>query len=226
VEFVQENYRENQDSYPPLIYHSIQVHTLAGPKLLVLTGGNSHYRKWLRQYIAEGKAFVAKIPEDQNNFFISSSIFEIDVTHLHPLNLSLYRKGEEKNNAERDQLESKKYLYRTKKKTDKKDHEEEKKLQLKKENLLKAWAEKESAERDRLQQALEQEKKEQERLLVAFAEQRAIEEQAQKDQLEQKWLELKKRLLEDERIQGMELGDRKKEMDRRWLELKQRFEME
>ncbi len=98
VEFLDENYQETQASfsYAPIIYHSIQVRTQAGPKILVLTGDDYHYRKWLREYIAEGKSFIAKVPEDQNEVFVTSSAFEIDVTNLHPLNLSKYKQGEEK----------------------------------------------------------------------------------------------------------------------------------
>ena len=49
VEFVEENYKETQAqfSYTPLIYHSIQVNSITGPKILILTGDNYLYRKCL-----------------------------------------------------------------------------------------------------------------------------------------------------------------------------------
>jgi CheY-like chemotaxis protein len=86
VEFVGENYRETQVefSFDPLIYHSVQVNSSAGPKLLVLTGNDYTYRKWLRHYIAGNKTFIAKIPDDRTDEFISSKAFEIDVGLIHP----------------------------------------------------------------------------------------------------------------------------------------------
>jgi len=88
VEFVEENYKETkvQFSYDPLIYHSIQVNSSAGPKLLVLTGEDYHYRKWLRHYIAENKKFIAKISDERTDEFVSSKAYMTDVTSLHPFN--------------------------------------------------------------------------------------------------------------------------------------------
>ncbi len=98
VEYVEENYRETSSpvSYSPVIYHSIQVTSDAGPKVLVLKGDDEHYRKWLRQFIAQGKQFIAQISDDQDDLFISSSAFEMNVADLHPFNLRLYRQGENK----------------------------------------------------------------------------------------------------------------------------------
>ena len=88
VEFVEENYKETTKAYSnePLIYHSIQVNSEAGPKLLILTGDNLEYRKWLRQYIAGNKELITKVPETENDAFISSKAYEIDVTNIHPVN--------------------------------------------------------------------------------------------------------------------------------------------
>ncbi|MDQ1268986.1 MAG: hypothetical protein QG618_292, partial [Thermodesulfobacteriota bacterium] len=60
VEFVEENYMENQedDSGTPMIYHSFQVRSHAGLKMLVLTGEHPEYRKWLRRYVAQDKGFI------------------------------------------------------------------------------------------------------------------------------------------------------------------------
>ena len=103
VEFDHENYKEEKVpfSYSPLIYHSIQVRTSAGPKLLILIGDDYHYRTWLRHYIAAGKAFLAKVPDDRADEFIANSAFEIDVTMLHPLNLEEYKRGNESTEKER-----------------------------------------------------------------------------------------------------------------------------
>lgn len=86
VEFVEENYRETEMPYSndPQIYHSVQVNSHAGPKLLILTGDDQTYRKWLRQYIAADKKFIARIPDDDNDRFIAAKAYELDVTSLHP----------------------------------------------------------------------------------------------------------------------------------------------
>ena len=103
VEFEHENYKEEirSFSYTPILYHAIQVRSDAGPKLLILTGDNYHYRAWLRQYIARGRAFVARVPDDQDDLFVSSRAFEIDVTRLHPIDLKEFRKGRTPNKKSR-----------------------------------------------------------------------------------------------------------------------------
>jgi CheY-like chemotaxis protein len=87
VEFLAENYKETQVPYSqtPRIYHSIQVNTHAGPKLLILKGDDLNYRTWLRQYIAENNQFIARVADDENDLFVSSRAYEIDVTRLHPV---------------------------------------------------------------------------------------------------------------------------------------------
>ena len=98
VEFIEENYKETQEqfSYDPLIYHSIQVASDIGPKLLILTGKDYTYRKWLRHYIAFNKKFIARVPDDQIDQFISSKAYEIDVTALHPVNMEQWKKSNKK----------------------------------------------------------------------------------------------------------------------------------
>lgn len=88
VEFVEENYKETQVSYSkaPKIYHAIQVKSNAGPKLLVLAGEYPDYRKWLRQYIAQNKSFIVKVPDSENDAFIGSKVYEIEVIRIHPFN--------------------------------------------------------------------------------------------------------------------------------------------
>lgn len=96
VEFLEENYKETQAqfSYDPLIYHSIQVNSGAGPKLLILTGSDYNYRKWLRRYIAQDKKFIAKISDDRMDEFISAKAYELDVTQLHPFNGDHWKKDD------------------------------------------------------------------------------------------------------------------------------------
>ena len=88
VEFIEENYRETQAefSYQPLIYHSIQVSSDIGPKLLILKGDDYNYRKWLRHYISQDKKLIIKISDDHINNFISAQAYEIDVKAIHPVN--------------------------------------------------------------------------------------------------------------------------------------------
>lgn len=88
VEFVEENYMETQDddARTPMIYHSFQVRSHAGVKMLVLTGENPEYRRWLRGYVAQDKGFILKVPDNENDVFISSKVYETDVTNVHPFN--------------------------------------------------------------------------------------------------------------------------------------------
>ncbi|MCG8549085.1 MAG: response regulator [Desulfobacterales bacterium] len=88
VEFVEENYMENQDEYgkSPMIYHSFQVRSHAGLKMLVLTGEHPYHRRWLRQYVAQDKGFLVKVPGNETDLFIGSKVYEIDVTNVHPFN--------------------------------------------------------------------------------------------------------------------------------------------
>jgi CheY-like chemotaxis protein len=94
VEFMEENYKETQAqfSYDPLIYHSIQVNSTAGPKILILTGNDYQYRKWLRHYIAQNKQFITKVPDERVDEFISAKAYKIDVTSLHPFNRKKWKK--------------------------------------------------------------------------------------------------------------------------------------
>ncbi len=88
VDFIEENYRETQAefSHQPIIYHSIQVNTPVGPKLLILKGDDSNYRKWLRHFISQNKKFITKISDDHIDEFILAKAYEIDVKSIHPFN--------------------------------------------------------------------------------------------------------------------------------------------
>ena len=74
-------------SHTSAVYHSLQVLSSAGPKLLILKGENPEYRKWLRQYIAENRVFLAQVPDGENDAFIASRVFEIDVLRIHPMGM-------------------------------------------------------------------------------------------------------------------------------------------
>ncbi len=85
---IEEHYRETQEEYAyhPIVYHSIQVQTDMGSKILVLTGDDHIYRKWLRHYISGDKGLIARVPQDRTDEFVSAKIYELDVTALHPYN--------------------------------------------------------------------------------------------------------------------------------------------
>lgn len=86
IELIEENYKETNQpySYDPLIYHSIQVNSPAGPKILVLTGTDRSQRRWLRHYMSSNKHFVLKVDPAQIDTFISASVFKTDLAAVHP----------------------------------------------------------------------------------------------------------------------------------------------
>ena len=81
VKVLHENYKEEGEQ----IYHSVQVDSIAGNKVLVLQGADNQYRKWLRQYMASEDTFIAKIPDEDSFQFISSKVYTIDVSSVHPV---------------------------------------------------------------------------------------------------------------------------------------------
>lgn len=87
VKFVSENYNEArvQFSYHPLIYHSIQVETNAGPKVIILKGDDYTYRTWVRHYIADNRKLILRVDDEKNDEFIASKAFEISVNSVHPV---------------------------------------------------------------------------------------------------------------------------------------------
>ena len=86
VEFVEENYKETRVrfAYDPLIYHSIQINSDAGPKMIILTGQDHAYRKWLRYYMAENRHFILKIDPPATDRFIASKVFKTNLLSIHP----------------------------------------------------------------------------------------------------------------------------------------------
>lgn len=88
IDIVSENYQEETDDFKHhlQIYHSIQITSIAGQKILIIQGNNYRYRTWLREYIAHSKKMIIKIPDKDNNEFISSQAYIIDVTSIYPVN--------------------------------------------------------------------------------------------------------------------------------------------
>ncbi len=237
VEYVKENYRETRlpASYDPVIYHSIQVTSDAGPKLLILKGDDYHYRKWLRQYIAQGKQFIAQIPDDKDDLFISSRAFELDITDLHPVNLTLYRKGQEKARSNKSGLNLDADPFKPggldtgaaarKEKLALEKAAKEKKAGLKQKKTIDQAKEKAARKRlskDKEKQAL---KKQQERARKQKQQEQLKNEQAEKlkQALERQQQEHENFLASLAQKRAAEEERRKQEMEQRWLELKARL---
>ena len=228
VEYVKENYRETRmpASYSPVIYHSVQVSTKAGPKLLVLKGDAYHYRTWLRHYIAQGKQFIARVPDDRDDLFISSQVFEIDVTDLHPVNLALFREGEKRHNAgngrkplERlhdDMPENGAALQKEKDRREKALKERQAGLKQKQRDR-----EKEKASQKRLSK--EREARERQQRLKERERREAAAVQKRRDALEKQQEIRKKYLAVAAEARAREEQRRRLEMERRWEDLKARL---
>ena len=87
VKVLSENYKETrvESSHTPLIYHSFQISSSAGSKVIVLQGDDATYRKWLRSYLASTNHFLLRIDAGRNDEFVSSKAFYIDVKQVHPV---------------------------------------------------------------------------------------------------------------------------------------------
>ncbi len=232
VQIQEENYKEEQKSfsYFPVIYHSIQVTSSAGPKLLVLTGDNYYYRNWLRRYISRDKAFIVKVPDDQTDQFITALAFDIDVTRLHPLDLAQYKKGEERAKQMKDPVDvaqdadqKMRALAMQREKADmarsKKAGDMAEKKMADKNRERAAEKEKKQAQLKNQQIAIEKEEQkralEQEKILQALAEQKALQQERAKEQAAS-FAELARQREEDE-------NRRRQELEARWQALKQRL---
>ncbi len=236
VQFVDENYKETQSSfsYLPVIYHSIQVTSQAGPKLLILKGEDYHYRNWVRQYIATGKAFVVKIPDDRVDLFITSSAFEMDVTDIHPMNLAKYRQGEKeyKKDPDREDFYKNSYGSSSKKSSDSqnkqdKEMEHSKKAQkdrAKKERTDQNTAKKQELKNKQLEKQAQKKQKERSKQLAA-RELKKKQDQAKElaKALEKEKQDKAKRLAQLAAQNAVEEENRRQELALRWLELKKRL---
>ena len=88
VDCISENYKEETEDFKHhlQIYHSMHINSIAGQKILIIKGNNYRYRIWLREYIANSKKMIIKVPDEDNNNFISSKAYTIDVTSIYPIN--------------------------------------------------------------------------------------------------------------------------------------------
>ncbi len=87
VNLLDENYKEEPTSteHAPQIYHTLQIDSEAGRKLLILKGTDYRYRIWLREYMADNSRFIVRVPDEESADFASSKAFEIDVSRIHPV---------------------------------------------------------------------------------------------------------------------------------------------
>ena len=87
VDLFEEHYREKPIVGPGIvkIYHSWQVKTIYGSKLIVIVGDDNDYRAWLRNYTKNHTLFIVKIPEVGDEEFKYSSAVLIDVQQIHPV---------------------------------------------------------------------------------------------------------------------------------------------
>ncbi len=94
VDFVSENYKElnTGDADGPKVYHTLQVNTSVGSKLLLLKGKDHEYRKWLRQYLSRYHNLIVTVPDEEEPLFKNSKLFEIEVNAIHPLSGSPWKK--------------------------------------------------------------------------------------------------------------------------------------
>lgn len=87
VTYMGEMYKEmpGEINRQPMFYHALQVDTQNGSRLLILTGGDSVYRNWLRQYMAHENNLIVQVPDSDDDQFMHSRVFEVDVTAVHPV---------------------------------------------------------------------------------------------------------------------------------------------
>ncbi|WP_080807370.1 response regulator [Desulfamplus magnetovallimortis] len=93
VDLVSENYRELKtgDADGPKIYHTIQVDTSIGTKVLMLTGKDHEYRKWLRQYLSRYSRLIVTVPDETEPDFQTSKLVAINVNSIHPVSGSSWK---------------------------------------------------------------------------------------------------------------------------------------
>jgi len=85
VELFEEHYKEKlvTGAGEIKVYHTWQVTTEYGDKLLVLIGDDYDYRLWLRQYADRHKCFIVKVPDQGYDQFIYSRTVPVDVQQVH-----------------------------------------------------------------------------------------------------------------------------------------------
>ena len=87
VDFVSENYRERaaDDGNSRRVFHTIQVNTDIGSRLLILDGDDFQYRNWLRACLSQTSRLIVRVPDADDDAFRTSKAFPIDVTRIYPI---------------------------------------------------------------------------------------------------------------------------------------------
>lgn len=87
VILVEEHYEEKMvvGNGMPQIFHTFQVKTPYGSKLLILTGDNYAYRQWFREKIRNHRNFIIKIPDAGLTRFRKNRIVYIDIKQINPV---------------------------------------------------------------------------------------------------------------------------------------------
>ncbi len=87
VEIFEEHYKEKLISGggEVKIYHTWQVKTIFGNKLLVLVGNDYDYRKWVRESLKKHILFIIKIPDQGDQKFENDLAVIVDIQQVHPI---------------------------------------------------------------------------------------------------------------------------------------------
>ena len=87
IEVFKENYMEKLISGGGEVkmYHTLQVKTIFGNKLLILVGKDYEYRKWLRAFLKKHNLFILKIPDQGDKKFENEIAVSVDIRQIHPI---------------------------------------------------------------------------------------------------------------------------------------------
>jgi hypothetical protein len=86
VTFLKETYKvQAPGAGAAKVYHTWAVESAKGNRLLILTGDDTVKREWLREFIKTGKTFIIKVPSKETGQFETETVFNIDVTNIHPV---------------------------------------------------------------------------------------------------------------------------------------------
>ncbi|MBF0224142.1 MAG: response regulator [Desulfobacterales bacterium] len=87
VTFMNEQYNEEYIKGGPQvkIYHTFEVKTPFGIRLLILNGEDYLYRKWLREQVKDNNNLLIQISDNKVDDFKKDMAFPIDIAYVHPI---------------------------------------------------------------------------------------------------------------------------------------------
>ena len=87
VEIFEEHYNEKliPSGGELKLYHTLQVKTIYGNKLLILVGKDYEYRQWLRNSFKKHYLYIIKIPDQADNKFEKDLAIPVNVQQIHPI---------------------------------------------------------------------------------------------------------------------------------------------